>query len=243
MANYLYCVSKDIDEPTLASLKGVEDAPLTLIATDGLLCITSETKAETKELSRDSALAHEKVLESVMEHAPIIPIAFGHVVNSAEEVKEKLLTPHATKLKERLSYLEDKIELSLKALWLDMKFVLADIANTSPEIQQIKARGKVRRSEAIRAGEIASKLLGARRLSLEKSITTELSDISLESKQANLFGDQMITNLAFLIKKGDLPAFDKKVNVVGAKLGENVKLRYTGPVPPFNFVDFRIDFS
>jgi hypothetical protein len=240
MAKYLYCVTKKL-EPINFSTTGVEGALVHTISWQDFSCVVSDTDFGDKELNKESAMAHEKVLEEVMERAPIVPVAFGHVAQSEDEIKSKLLEAHQAKLEEWLTYLDGKIELSLKAFWLDLKPVLQQIAETNNEIQKIKSKKPASRDELMRAGEIAVKMLGKKREEMEEDLAKFFDNITIEYKKSNLFGEQMITSLAFLINKTDLNKFDKKMNAYEEELSDNnVKLKYTGPVPPYNFVDLSI---
>jgi hypothetical protein len=238
---YIYCVTKNFTQNRL-NTPGVENAEVHTVSEQGLTCVVSDSECADKELSKESAIAHEKVLEEVMQHASIVPIAFGHVAKSTDEIKNKLLDANRAKLEEWLNHLQGKIELSVKAFWFDLNPVLRNIADTSVEIKKIKARGTLSRNDQMRAGEIASKLLGRKRENMENSIVEHVNDVSLDHKKCNLFGEQMITNLAFLVNANMLSTFDTKVNEYAETLGDNTKLKYTGPVPPYNFVDLKINF-
>jgi hypothetical protein len=240
---YLYCITKE-PAPANFSTTGIEGASVYAVNWQKLTCIVSDTDVSDKELSKESAMAHEKVLEEVMQHAPIVPISFGHVAKSEDEVRAKLLQAHQGKLEEWLDYLQGKIELSLKAFWFDLNPVLRTIADSSDEIRKIKAGGKLTRSDQMRAGEVAAKLLGKKREETEEDIVRLFKDITIEHKKSNLFGEQMITNLAFLINQNDLTVFDRKMDAYEEMLGDNnVKLKYTGPVPPYNFVQLHINLD
>jgi hypothetical protein len=240
---YLYCITKEL-EPTRFSAVGIEHAPVHTVMWQELCCVVSDTDVNDKELNKESAMAHEKVLEEVMQHAPIVPIAFGHIAKSEDEIKSKLLEAHHSKLEEYLAYLNGKIELSVKAFWFDLNPVLVHIAKTSQEIQRIKAQGKPSRDDQMRAGEIAAAALGKKREDFEENIIQFFKDITVQQTKNNLFGEQMITNLAFLISENDLSLFDKKMNEYEEQLNDgNVKLKYTGPVPPYNFVQFNINLE
>jgi hypothetical protein len=49
----------------------------------------------------------------------------------------------------------------------------------------------------------------------------------------------MIMNAAFLVSRDKETAFDAKVKEVGV-LYEMLNFRYTGPWPPYNFVNIRL---
>jgi hypothetical protein len=240
MPKYLYCVTKEDVKASCNGLTGIEDSPVDTVNHEGLFCVVSNINATNTKVSRDAALAHERVLEHVMERTSIIPIAFGHVVKTDEDITTKLLGPHRTQFEEKIDYLSDKIELSLKAIWMDLPSELKNIASTHPEIVRLKAKSKLSRNDAIRAGEIAVKELGRKRESLEEDIMKQFGDVSIDCKKSTLFGDAMITNLAFLIHKSDLPTFDSVVDKCDTILGDSIRLKYTGPVPPYNFVSFHI---
>jgi hypothetical protein len=238
---YLYCITKS--RPVDIELAGLNGAPIHGITHGDLTCFVSDTDTENIALSREAAITHEKVLESIMEQTTIVPMSFGHVVQSVEQVKEKLLTPYQEKLDKTLADLEGKIELSLKLFWLDLDAVLTQIAQSSPEIKNLQGRKRVSRDAAMRAGEIASKMLGRKRQNKEQEIVDYFSSLALAHKSSKLFGDQMVTNLAFLTRREDLSSFDELVNQYAGTLSDNHKVKYTGPVPPFNFVDLRINLE
>src|SRR5262249_11621659 len=52
-------------------------------------------------------------------------------------------------------------------------------------------------------------------------------------------GDKMIMNAAFLVSRDREQAFDANVKAVGGKYS-HLTFRYTGPWPPYNFVDIRL---
>jgi hypothetical protein len=243
MPKYLYCITKELKSNPF-SVVGIDGLPIYTINWQELSCVVSDTDLVDKELNKESAMAHEKVLEDVMKHSPIVPIAFGHIAKSEDEIKQKLLETHQNKLKESLDYLDGKIELNLKAFWFDLSSVLREIADNSDQIKRIKAKGRLSRDDQIYAGEVAAKLMGKKREEMEENLTIFFKDIITEYKKSNLFGEQMIANLAFLINESDLEKFDKKVNKYEEELSDNnVKLKYTGPVPPYNFIDLKINLN
>jgi hypothetical protein len=240
MPKYIYCISETVDPSGVSTITGVENAPLEIVDMDGLFCVVSETEVREQPLTREAAFAHEKVLEGVMEQSAIIPLAFGHVVSSVDEVKSTLLEPHRDALVAQLDFLRDKIELNLKAFWLDLPAVFADIANENEEIQRIKQKKNIRREDQIRAGEIAAKAIEAKRAAFHQAIKDQFADLLVQEKQSKLFGDQMIVNLAVLIEQEKLDIFDARVEQYADERGKTVKVKYTGPVPPFNFVEMKI---
>jgi hypothetical protein len=52
-------------------------------------------------------------------------------------------------------------------------------------------------------------------------------------------GDKMIMNAAFLVARDRETAFDAKVKAIGAR-HDMLTFKYTGPWPPYNFVNIRL---
>jgi hypothetical protein len=241
MPNYLYCIS-DKKAP-IEDLRGLFDAPIQTFETNGINCYYSSTDKMEVQISRESAMAHEKVLESIMDCVTIVPIAFGHLVGSLDEVREKVVVPQGGKLKETLGFLEGKIELNVKLYWMDMGQVLKDISETTEEIKALKNKQNLTRADQIYAGELAAKKIESRKQVWLDTLMGTFEDLCHGHHVCKIFGDQMICNQAFLIDRDRLESFDERVNQFAQTLSENEKVKYIGPVPPYNFVDVRVDFT
>jgi hypothetical protein len=59
----------------------------------------------------------------------------------------------------------------------------------------------------------------------------------VEKKLNNHFGDQMITNAAFLVDQEKEKAFDLAVEHISGQYAKKMTLKYVGPIPPCNFVE------
>jgi hypothetical protein len=60
------------------------------------------------------------------------------------------------------------------------------------------------------------------------------------SRNNKPIGDKMIMNAAFLIQREYEGDFDAAVNKIARKYGERLNFKYTGPWPPYNFVNIRL---
>ena len=63
--------------------------------------------------------------------------------------------------------------------------------------------------------------------------------MSVASRVNKPIGDKMIMNAAFLVSRDQEPAFDARVKEIGAKY-DKLTFKYTGPWPPYNFVNIRL---
>ena len=192
-------------------------------------------------VSRANTIAHQKVMEEAMKYYPMLPVRFGTIGEGTGLIKEKVLKTRYDELKDLLGYVEDKIELGLKALWVNMQAIYKEIIDENRDIRSLRDRimSKSIKSQRdqVRLGEMVKKALYAKRMQDEKAILTPLKDLCVEQKSNNVFGDQMVTNSSFLIPKDREIFFDEKVNKLSAKYDRRMKFKYVGPVPPCNFIE------
>jgi hypothetical protein len=60
------------------------------------------------------------------------------------------------------------------------------------------------------------------------------------SRSNKPIGDRMILNAAFLVEREHEKAFDEKVREVSRKYEDLLTFKYTGPWPPYNFVNIKL---
>jgi hypothetical protein len=70
-------------------------------------------------------------------------------------------------------------------------------------------------------------------------IFAQLRDVSVAARANKPIGDKMIMNAAFLVERDREGAFDARVKRLGAAY-DTLTFRYTGPWPPYNFVNIRL---
>jgi hypothetical protein len=66
-----------------------------------------------------------------------------------------------------------------------------------------------------------------------------LRDVAVASRANKPIGDKMIMNAAFLVSRDKEQAFDQRVKEIGARF-DKLTFKYTGPWPPYNFVNIRL---
>jgi len=66
-----------------------------------------------------------------------------------------------------------------------------------------------------------------------------LRDVSVASRSNKPIGDRMIMNAAFLVTRDAEQAFDARVKEIGVRY-DKLTFKYTGPWPPYNFVNIRL---
>lgn len=62
---------------------------------------------------------------------------------------------------------------------------------------------------------------------------------AVQSKELKLFSDRLVLNASFLVDRDKIDDFSGEVEQLGNKYA-NLKIQYSGPWPPYNFVDIQI---
>jgi hypothetical protein len=70
-------------------------------------------------------------------------------------------------------------------------------------------------------------------------IFDRLRDVSVAARSNKPIGDRMILNAAFLVTRDREDEFDARVRALGAA-HDKLTFKYTGPWPPYNFVNIRL---
>ena len=89
-------------------------------------------------------------------------------------------------------------------------------------------------------GRMIDKALAERSISYVREIYEALRSVCVASRDNQPIGDKMTANAAFLVERDREPEFDEVVNTIAKKYGQRLKFKYTGPRPPYNFVNIRL---
>lgn len=236
---YLYCIIKE-SKPQKFWIDGIEGKEVYSVTQGKLAGVVSNSEIKEYFLTRENLLTHQKVIEEVSKQYNALPISFGTVAANSEELKEKILEPRAKELQGLLENIDGKIELGLKALWIDTKSIFREIAENSPTIRNLKKSKNTSYQQRIAAGELVGKILGEKREEEKDKILEPLIKIAVDYKENEMLGEDMVLNAAFLVKKTKEKEFDKVVQAIGKKFDGRIKFMYVGPMPPFNFVELRL---
>jgi hypothetical protein len=88
-------------------------------------------------------------------------------------------------------------------------------------------------------GRLVDSLLQERSAELVSEVFEQLRGVAIASRTNKPIGDKMILNAAFLVDRARESGFDARVKALGAKY-DTLTFRYTGPWPPYNFVNIRL---
>jgi len=243
---YLYCITGNNHERNFGpiGIGGRGDEVITVSYND-LGAVISNAPIKKYPTTRENTITHEKVIEKVMgEEQTLLPVKFGTVAGSAQDVRD-VLRKRYREFKDILREMDNKVELGVRALWLDMEKIFSEILEQREDIKRLRNKTAHRptRESMIRVGELVKDALEKKKKKEANPIVNTLKRISTDFRLNNTFGDKMFLNAAFLVDRDQEKEFDNEVDTLRAKYEKRMKIIYVGPVPPFNFVNIVIHWE
>jgi len=239
---YLYCIIENSNARNFGPIGiGGREDEVTTIPYGEFSAVVSSIPMSKYVVSRETMTEHEKVLEEVMKDCTILPVRFYTVAPSADEIRSLLRRRH-TEFKNLLRYLDNRVELGLKALWEDMNRVFQGIIEENDDLMALE---KKIASISPEKAETEGKALAAgvkSQLQVKKDKEAEglldpLQKISVDVHYSKTHGDDMICNAAFLVDRHWEKDFDITVEELTEAHNDRIRFIYVGPVPPYSFVN------
>src|SRR3954447_4592131 len=221
--------------------EGVDDQPVELVERDGLAALVSEAPRVPVRANRRNLMAHSRVLQSVIGERCVLPMRFGDVMPDRAAVAAELLGHNGEWLASQLSVFETYVELDVRAICPEEELLRA-VVRERPQLAELRESlrgrpGPATYYERIRLGELVAGAVAEKREEIAGWVAGALGRLAAATKMAEPLHEQMLANVAFLVDRERVPEFDASVEALDRELGEEIRLRYTGPLPPHNFVD------
>jgi hypothetical protein len=239
---YVYCVIKS-ERPLTFGLLGIgpDPAEVHTVHYRDIAAIVSNTPMVVQDPTRDNVLAHQRVNETVMQQHTVIPMSFGTVFKTDDDIMELLRSAYDA-FTDVLNKMQDKFEFGLKVLW-DRDQIIREIEEEDEDIRRLKGEISSQKGSTYFArmqyGRLIDAALQARSEHYVTDIFEALRDVSVASRSNKPIGDRMIMNAAFLVARNLEQAFDARVKDIGQRY-DKLTFKYTGPWPPYNFVNIRL---
>lgn len=239
---YLYSVvpAEAVDKLNL-EVEGIGGAEVHPLVSGALAAIVSDVDAGELRPERRNLSAHSSVMRTLMDQTSLLPVAFGIVAGSEREVRE-LLADHEAEMLEQLEGVKGMVEMGVRGV-LQVEDVFRYFVEKLPDLRKMRdeiySGGEPSREEKIELGQAFAELL--------QEFQGECADAAVEHLQTvgrvrvnDPRSEEEALNLAVLVPREAVESFTQAVNELAPALDEKIELAVTGPWPPYNFVDLRI---
>src|ERR671936_1023522 len=117
---YIYCIAHaqpfEKNGSSLFATPGIggRDKAVRLLTYDDLAAVVSDATRDDYNVTRENLLTHQRVITQAMTRSDVLPVSFGTVADSDQEVQELLLKRAFDDLHHHLALVQGRIELALK---------------------------------------------------------------------------------------------------------------------------------
>jgi hypothetical protein len=239
---YVYCIIRANAALRFGAIGMDEQWPdVYTINYKDMAAVVSDVPIVPLDSTRENVLAHERVNEWVMRDHTVIPMSFGTIFKTREDIGELLRSAYDA-FADVLNKMQDKLEFGLKVLW-DRDEIVRTIEQEDEDIHRLKREISSQKGSTYFArmqyGRLIEAALQQRSERYMAEFLQRLRDVSVASRVNRAIGEKMIMNAAFLVQRDLEQAFDRRIKDIASRF-EKLTFKYTGPWPPYNFVNIRL---
>ena len=134
---YVYCIIEATDPLRFGPIGiGADPSDVYTVHYKNLAAVVSDAPLEVLDSTRENVLAHERVNETVMREHTVIPMSFGTIFKTREDIVE-LLRSAAEAFGDVLNKMQNKLEFGLKVLW-DRDQAVREVEDEDEDISRLK---------------------------------------------------------------------------------------------------------
>lgn len=242
---YIYGLVRTGDALACDLGEGIAAGPVRLLPAAHLFALAGAVPHGPVPQTRRNMIAHTSVLERAMARTDVLPLRFGTVASDIGTLAS-CVESNAERFAQAFQAISGRVELGLKASWRD-GVIFAEIIASDAELCRLRDRLRSRPAseayyERVELGRRVEAALAERRAAETAAIMAELSPLAEREADLRALDEDMIFNRAFLVHRDREADFDARVQSIGESRGSRMSFRYVGPVPPYNFVDLRVNW-
>lgn len=225
-----------------SNLRGLSDAAVRLLCFRDVAAVVSNHPVQKLVPMRKNLEPHHRVVRQISLQNTLIPAAFGHIAETEEQILN-LIRENYDEICEELSTLAGKVELGIKLRWT-AENIFAYFIKTDRELRELRDRVFRDREpsldEKLKVGSLFEARLNAERERLCSIVWTTLGAAICDKRINPPRDEKIICNAALLIERARAHEFGLALQATASLLNSNFALEYSGPFPPYSFVNLRL---
>lgn len=223
-----------------AQLVGVEESPVEVTRHGDLAAVVTSIDPNQEVGTPDNLLAHSTVLDAIAADIPVLPMTFGTIVPTAEELNETVLAENEANFLEALGNLEGTTQYTVRARYI-RDAVLADLVEENPEVARLReaisgTAEDETRQERIELGELIVGAFDNLRVEHAQQIIDEVSPTVEDFVEQEGGQVEDVVELAVLVHKDSVTEFEDALEAVAGQLHSRINFQLLGPQAPYDFV-------
>ena len=250
VGSYLYGFTRRGFEPG-SDLRGLAGAPVRLLPFGDLAALVSPHPVQPLMPLRSNLEPHHRVVRHVSDRAELVPAAFGHIVESDNDILGVLRANYAD-ISEALARLSGRCEMGLKLAWtvpnIFEHLVRQDRALRMVRDQVFKgpstaAGRQPSMKDKLEVGAAFEAALGRERERLTAVLLRALEPVTCDVTSTPARVETVVYHGALLVERARVTEFGERLRMAAAAFDATLTLDYSGPWPPYSFVRLRLQPS
>jgi len=236
MKLYTYAIidsSNQINEP----IYGLEGACVYNIPYCDIGAVVSEFTEPVQNNTKGNVLAHEEIVERLMEHFTVLPVRFQTIIDGRDNLLS-MMQSYYKDFRDNLDRVRNKVEFGIKVIWPSDK-IKEHITNTyKKNDKKVSVPGNSSNKRFMREKFEKYKLDEEFEKKADKFINVMdifFSKFTAGKKLKKLKTEDLLLDAVYLVKKDDQDNFKEAFEHIKDPHA-NFKFLFSGPWPPYNFV-------
>lgn len=212
------------------------------VSYSGISAVVKDAPIKVYEADQKGLLSHNSVLSEIMKTTSVLPLSYGTIARSEDEIKGLLKNAYSA-IVEKLAKIKDKLEFDLEVIVVNEQPILNEILENNKGIKVLRnnllAQGKeAKMQDKLLIGGMIAKEVEKYKIGAAKDIIAWLKAHSADYKIIG--GKNLLLNVVFLVHKTKMNDFESYIYKLGDKYGDRLKFKYAGPLAPYSFVELKL---
>lgn len=236
---YLYAIaeSDSVDAPDTTGLK---DAAVEVLREGDLAAVLSSAPNGKLRPRRRNLAAHHDLLKAMMEQATILPMAFGVLADSRDQVAD-FLRRHGGTLRAQLEQVRGHAEIGLRIEW-NVDDIFGYFVEQYDDLRALRdsvygGDGEPTRQEKIHLGEQFDAFLQEAREAHQRTVEAHLQEACRAIEADDPSDETDVMDLACLVPRDGVDRFEDALGAAAQAFSDDFTFTYTDPMAPYTFAD------
>jgi hypothetical protein len=231
---YIYGISLGGGD-AITGVKGLAGtSPVYSIAHESLSGVVSDyTGGDFDSMSKEELacclLTHQVVVEQVIKKHPVLPVKFGTVLATADEVRELLVQGQAHFFL-TLLWIQDKVEVEVVSSWAGGQVIEEEGAAIEVSLAE----------ESLPPEGLKLSKTQRRQSYLEKMIGF-LQPVSVDVQPYPQSQGEGVMSVAFLVDRASLDEFNERIKQLNVLFYNQIEFQAIVPLPPYSFATVEVN--
>lgn len=213
--NHVYGICEPDTAAAALLLGGIDETPVESVVSGDLAAVFSRHAGQPPDATVAKVLDHERVIESLMAHGPVLPVRFGTLVPSRQRL-DALLDERRDEWMRALEAVRGAVELGVRITSVERSDQSVGRPATGRDYLLARVRERQRHEWALHA------------------VHEPLAELALASRIRESSHERAAMAASYLIDRATAPHFRQRADALaGANRGLTVTV--TGPWPPYSF--------